>query len=108
MELSFKEQDEVLRVCFHGELDHHVAGGLGNKIDFEILVRTPKRVILDFENLNFMDSSGLAVIMGRYQTCNRLAIPICIEHLAPSIKKILLMTGIQKYVEIREESYETI
>lgn len=108
MELSFKEKEGNLRVCFHGELDHHVAGGLGNKIDFEILVRAPKKVVLDYEDMTFMDSSGLAVIMGRYQTCNRLSIPISIEHLAPSIKKILLMTGIQKYVEIREEDYETV
>ncbi len=107
MELSFQMVDGELRVLLYGELDHHVARGMGEKIDLQILLKAPKSVCLDFEKLSFMDSSGLAVIMGRRRTCQNIGIEFSVSGLHGAIRKVLMLSGLQKYVKIKENSYES-
>ena len=106
MDICFKNIGDTLWVALIGELDHHSARGIGEKIDFEIMFRQPVEVCLDFDKLDFMDSSGLAVIMGRRRLCMRMGIDISVANLKGSIRKVLLMSGLQKYVKIKENSYE--
>ena len=107
MDVSFDARGGELVVKLIGELDHHAARGTGEKIDFEICMRRPVSVCIDFEKLSFMDSSGLAVIMGRRKTCMALDIPLYISGVTGSIRKVLLMSGIQKYVKMKEYDYES-
>ena len=107
MDISFKKREDELLVEFFGELDHHTARGIGEKIDFEILMHQPGKVCLDFDHLGFMDSSGLAVIMGRRRTCMTIGAEISVAGLHGSIQKVLLMSGLHKYVKIKESSYES-
>ena len=107
MDVSFENRGGELFVELIGELDHHAAKGIGQKIDFEICIRRPSSVCLDFAKLSFMDSSGLAVIMGRRRTCLETGVPICISGVSGSIRKVLLMSGIQKYVKMKEYDYES-
>lgn len=107
MELSFEMIQSELYVYFSGELDHHSAKGIGEKIDFEIVMHNPKRVCLDFEKMSFMDSSGLAVIMGRRKTCLSIGAQLYISGISGAIKKVLFMSGIQKYVKVKENIYES-
>ena len=106
MDICFNKTGDELGIELIGELDHHAAKGIGEKIDFEILIARPKSVFLDFERLDFMDSSGLAVIMGRRQTCLRIGAEFSVVGLHGAIRKVLLMSGLQKYVKIKEKSYE--
>lgn len=106
MDICFSRSEDELVIELIGELDHHTAKGIGEKIDFEILISNSKNVILDFDRLEFMDSSGLAVIMGRAQTCRQLGAEFCVVGLHGAIKKVLLMSGLQKYVKIKEKNYE--
>ena len=99
MDICFKKTGDDLLVELVGELDHHTAKGIGEKIDLEIMISQPKTVTLDFEKLEFMDSSGLAVIMGRRQTCLRYDMQFCVAGLHGAIRKVLLMSGLQKYVK---------
>ncbi len=107
MEVAFENRGGELLVELIGELDHHAAKGIGQKIDFEICIRRPASVCLDFGKLAFMDSSGLAVIMGRRRTCMEIGIPICLTGVSGSIRKVLLMSGIQKYIKMKEYNYES-
>lgn len=106
MDISFKKIGDELRVELIGELDHHTARGVGEKIDFEIYLQQPKKVCLDFGKLGFMDSSGLAVIMGRRKTSISVGAELSVANLRGSIRKVLLMSGLQKYVKMEENSYE--
>lgn len=106
MDICFKNSGQKLTVELIGELDHHAASGVGERIDFEILRDRPQKVCIDFEHLDFMDSSGLAVIMGRRRTCLDIGADISVSNLHGSIRKVLLMSGLQKYVKIEENSYE--
>ena len=49
------------------ELDHHSAEEVRVKIDDRIDRDNIKKVILNFREVTFMDSSGIGVVIGRYK-----------------------------------------
>ena len=63
MNLTSFLQDKHLTVALRGEIDHHSAKDimrvLGNKIDLYL----PRVCVLDFREVTFMDSSGIAIVI---------------------------------------------
>ena len=66
--LQTTKQGDALTVYLTGEIDHCVAEGLRNEIEMLIVAHDPHRLILDFSQVSFMDSSGIGMIIGRYKT----------------------------------------
>ena len=60
-------QDDVLTAVLSGEIDHHTAQGMREEIDFTVNQSKPKKLILSFEHVGFMDSAGIGLIIGRYK-----------------------------------------
>lgn len=65
-----------------------------------------KYVIFDFENTDFMDSSGIGVIMGRYKTISLIGGEVWAVHANARIRKILTLSGVTKIMQIYEEEEE--
>ena len=60
-------KNSVLLIRLKGELDHHTAELLRQQAENAITQNEIKHIILNLEELDFMDSSGLGVILGRYK-----------------------------------------
>ncbi len=91
----------VATIC--GELDHHSAQKIRNETDTRIIRGRIKNLVFDFSRLNFMDSSGIGVIIGRYKlvkSCGGDMAIICNNH---SINKILAMSGIPRIIDVYED-----
>ena len=58
-------QDDVLTAVLSGEIDHHTAQGMREEIDFTVNQSKPKKLILSFEHVGFMDSAGIGLAMAR-------------------------------------------
>ena len=62
-----------------------------------------KYVIFDFGRTNFMDSSGIGVIMGRYRHIFLLGGEVWAIHTSERMRQILNMSGVTKIIQIYEE-----
>ena len=62
----------------------------------------PKKVIFDFDSVNFMDSSGIGLIIGRYKFTNMLGGKLEVANLTQNVKKIFEMSGILKLIPVTE------
>ena len=71
-ELDIRAVDDLLEVSLRGEIDHHSAVSVRGKIDDEITAVLPKRLVIDLSGIEFMDSSGLGLIMGRYALMKKI------------------------------------
>ena len=100
MNIKFEHKDNVLTCYIEGEIDHHTAGDLREKIDGMAHRIRPKRMILDLKGVPFSDSSGIAVVFGRYKLMNSLGGTLEIHNACPIIKKILTLAGTQKYLKV--------
>lgn len=104
MNVTFMENFNELEVKINGEIDHHCAKGLSDSIDFKIKRLRPTLLILDFGGVNFMDSSGLAVVMGRRRLMNSMDGSVELRHLCGAPKKIFDMADIARYVTVKENN----
>ena len=103
MKIDFDEKDKLLNLEIDEEIDHHRAEILRRNADYEIQRRNPKRVILDFNNVYFMDSAGIGMVIGRYKTASMIGAKIEMKNVKPNIRRIFDMTGVLKIIPIVEE-----
>ena len=106
MKIDFDEKDKLLNLEIYEEIDHHRAEILRRNADYEIQRRNPKRVILDFNNVYFMDSAGIGMVIGRYKTASMIGAKIEMKNVKPNIRKIFDMTGVLKIIPIVEEEHK--
>lgn len=101
--MEYRVQENCLTIFLPHELDHHNAKELKKKADHLIEKNHIRYIIFDFSETDFMDSSGIGVIMGRYKRVYLLGGEVCAVHTNERIRKILNMSGITKIMQIYEE-----
>ena len=98
-DLEFFNNSKALVVKVNEEIDHHTCNKLKNKLDLAIGIRKIDKLIFDFKGVNFMDSSGIGMIMGRYKAINQNNGKVIVTGLQPTVKKIFQMSGLNKILE---------
>lgn len=101
--MEYQVQENCLTIFLPQEVDHHNAEEMRKNADFLIERNHIKYVIFDFSDTDFMDSSGIGVIMGRYKVICLIGGEIWAVHANARIKKILTMSGVTKIMRIYEE-----
>ncbi|TDT50802.1 anti-sigma F factor antagonist [Fonticella tunisiensis] len=99
MNLKFSQKKGALVVTMLGELDHHSAERVRIKIDNKIDELGVKNLILDFSGVNFMDSSGIGVVIGRFRKVSEWGGKVAIVNLASPVKKVFELGGLFKIIK---------
>lgn len=100
---EYNEELRKLKVNFDGEIDHHTCLEISKKTDEAIRKYLPKEVIFDFEKVNFMDSSGIGMLLGRYKQLIRFGGVAKMQNLNSEMNRIFKMSGILKIIPLVEE-----
>lgn len=100
MKHEYNKETESLKIELSEEIDMNSCKVLRNIMDGYIIRYNPKECILDMEKVNFMDSSGLGLIMGRYNLIKMLNAKMTLLNPGESIRKILSMTELVKDIKI--------
>ena len=103
MKLTSFVQERQLTVALTGEIDHHSAREIMQAIAEKIDLYLPLRCILDFRDVTFMDSSGIAVVINALRRINTLQGKLLLQNIPPQPYKVLRAAGIEKITEFREE-----
>lgn len=111
MQVEFTADAGQLTACLVGELDHHGAGEIRERIDSAILQQHCRQLVLDLSRLTFMDSSGIGLIMGRYRLMLSLGGQLTVTGMTPRMENMLRMAGLEKLPiwekQEKENAYET-
>ena len=70
MECNYELKNGCLRILVPRELDHHCATGLRQETELLIEAYHVRKLIFDFSQTEFMDSSGIGVLIGRCKSMN--------------------------------------
>lgn len=108
MNVNFTTRGRNLVVSVTGELDQHKAAHLREQIDLRVTHGNIKNLIFDFRNLDFMDSSGIGVIIGRYKLMRSTGGSVQIVVQKRTVKKILELSGIKKIIRIYENLSDAV
>lgn len=100
-QFQIKGKKMIIRVP--RELDHHTAEPIRTEADDLMIHRQIDQIEFDFRDTEFMDSSGIGVMMGRYQNIHVLGGTVCASHVNERIFRVLQLSGITKVIEIKKE-----
>ncbi len=92
-----------IKVYLDGEIDHHSACLIRVSIDEAIIRKRPRLLIMDFEKVTFMDSSGIGLVMGRYKLMKSVSGRIQVNNLSPTAYKVMKLAGLERLGEIRQK-----
>ena len=98
---SFQEGDK-LTIALTGEIDHHCAKTYIRIIAAKIETYMPETCVLDFRDVTFVDSSGIAVVINALRNMTRIDGKLILCGLANQPMKVFQTSGIDKLVEIKE------
>ena len=101
MIIDYDKKDKILMVEITEEIDHHETDKIRRKIDNEITRYMPRKTVLDFNRVSFMDSAGIGMIIGRYKMMKLIGGELEIENVRDNVQRILEMSGIMKIIKCR-------
>ena len=101
--MKYQVQENCLTIYLPCEVGDHNADEIRREADAVIDRNHIKYVIFDFDKTDFMDSSGIGVIMGRYKTISLIGGEVWAVHANDRIRKILTLSGMTKIMQIYEE-----
>ncbi|MBQ9557272.1 MAG: STAS domain-containing protein [Clostridia bacterium] len=101
MELKYEQRAKTLTLTLPAEIDHHSAKPVREETDRWIAKLKPESVVIDFSGVKFMDSSGIGLILGRYNKVAPYGGRVVVECADRRTLQLLRLAGVQKLVEIK-------
>ncbi len=99
MDIKIENIGTTLVAKLTGELDHHTAPNLRDALDREISLNNTVNIVLDFDGVTFMDSSGIGVIVGRYKQISARGGKVMVIRVKPQVDKILEISGLKTILD---------
>ena len=93
---------ERLIVKIPKEVDHYFTDEVREEVDRRVQTEDIKVLEFDFGETEFMDSSGIGFLMGRYKLMKALDGEVVITHAGERIRKILMLSGVHKIIPMEE------
>ena len=91
-----------LTVALDGEIDHHCAKQYIKSITAKIEAYTPEVCILDFQEVTFVDSSGIAVVINALRNMTQIEGRLLLTGISSQPMRVFRASGSDKLVEIKE------
>lgn len=100
MQINYSLGDESLYFYLSGELDQHYAKGVKEYID-KVLddVKGYKAVVFNMEELGFMDSTGIGILLGRYKKLKKREVRCFVENPSVTVERVLELSGIYEVIK---------
>ncbi|MFB5675507.1 anti-sigma F factor antagonist [Paenibacillus terreus] len=102
LKVEMDYQRGVLIARLAGELDHHTSDQVRAQLDEAIMRQQCEHLVLNFKDLQFMDSSGLGVILGRYKLLKQKNGKMAVCDATPAVYRLLEMSGLFKIMTCYE------
>ena len=87
-------EDGTVTAFLSGDIDHHTAAVMREIIDQTVESSLPQKLIVDFKDVTFMDSSGIGLVMGRYKLMRSINGEIEVRNVSSHIKKVMKLAGL--------------
>ncbi len=98
--MRYRVEGECLEIVPVGEIDHHSAAAMRAEADALINEYRPTRVELNLGKIEFMDSSGLGFIMGRYKLAQKNGGELVVKSPSKNVLKVCRLAGLERIVKI--------
>ncbi len=95
-------QSGRLTITLSGDIDHHEAQQALKTISEKIESYSPHICVLDFQEVSFMDSSGIAIVIFCVRRMRELGGELALSNVQQQPMRVFDAAGIRQIAEIRE------
>jgi stage II sporulation protein AA (anti-sigma F factor antagonist) len=101
MQIICQGEGKDITLALRGDLDQHAARQAIREIGLAIDTRLPLGCVMDLSGVDFMDSSGIAVVLGVYRRMKELGGTLNVERVPPQAWRVFRAAGVDKLVPVR-------
>ncbi len=99
--MNIKIYKDVLIVFLSGDIDQHKVSSIRSDIDRAMVENKAKNLVFDFSKVDFMDSSGIGMVLSRYKSLNNTEGVLKLSGVTDNTMKLFDMVGMKKIIDIR-------
>lgn len=96
---TYEARGQILIIHLPKELDNHNCRNLKYETDLLLAENYINKVVFDFSRTEFMDSSGIGILLNRYKQMSRSGGKVTLYGAGAQIGRILNIGGIHKLME---------
>ncbi len=100
MNYTIKKENNCLIVSVIGDVDISLTDSLREDVDLALAEYSVNSLVFDLTEVDFVDSSGLGVILGRYKRVTAKGGKVYLAGAKPQVKKVLDLSGLPRLMEI--------
>lgn len=100
MEIQARSEDRKLLLTLSGELDHHGARDAIRELEEAVDAALPRKLVLNFAGVTFMDSSGIALLLRAQRRMQNLGGSVRVCQVPRQAKRVLDAAGIDRLMTI--------
>lgn len=104
----YVEDKTLLVEILSAELDHHIARDIRQEVDSVLMKKQIDFIIFDFHYVNFMDSSGIGVIIGRYKKIVNHGGKVSVINMNSRVEKLFNLSGMSKIISVYDTFEDAI
>lgn len=101
MEIKLREYLSIYILDIIGEIDLYNCQQLKEIIN-KLIAKNISSCILNFEQVTYIDSSGVGALIYTYTNLKNNQIKFYLTHLSGSVKRVIELTKLNKYLPIEE------
>ena len=97
--LDYEKKNGTVWVRLAGELDHRRAEEIREELDGLIADSGVRRLVFDYTGLEFMDSSGIGMLIGRYKLMRSRGGTVAVKSGGQRVDRIMALSGLDQIIE---------
>lgn len=101
--ISVHVQNELMFVNLTGELDQSTTQSVKEKLIGSIEASDIRHIVFNLKSLSFMDSSGIGIILGRYNQIKDRGGRVFVVGMNPVVSKVFYMSGLNQIITIIDD-----
>ncbi len=107
MSVKMSSYQNTLTAFIEGDIDHHTSKEIRESIDAYAEKYSPKLLELDFSRVQFMDTSGIGLIMGRFKLMSALRGKLKVINIPKNLERMIKLSGLSTLGIFEKNKEET-
>ena len=101
--IGIQTQKEIMFVSLEGELDQSTIDQVKIRLTTSMAVYDIKHIVFNLKELSFMDSSGIGLIIGRYNQIKAGGGKVFVLGMNETVKKVFYMAGLNQIITVIDD-----
>ena len=102
LSVKFFMRKNTMYIRMNGEMDQESVGNLKDKLIQIIKEKNVKNIVFNLKELTFMDSTGIGIIIGRYNQLKLKGGKVVLCYINKLVERIILFSGLPRICIIKE------